>query len=318
MNILITGAFGNIGTSTIENIIDKNEEDLQIFCFDVKNEINLKKSLKLSDRVKTIWGDLRNYNDVKDAIKDKDIIIHLAFILPPLSEDKPDFSYTINIGGTKNILNALKEQNSKARIVFASSVSVYGPSSGDRPPRSASDPVTATDNYTSHKLECEKLIKESGLEWVITRFAVVPPLSVGGKFDPLLFEIPLDGKIEFVHTKDVGLALANILKCTDCTGKILLIGGGKNCRFHQKEFIFNFLDAVGLGKLPENAFTKKPYYTDWMDTDESQKLLRYQTRTFNDYLAEVKKMLGFKRYIIRLASPIIKRSLLAKSKYYKR
>jgi len=30
-------------------------------------------------------GDLRNYEDVKSVVKDKDIIIHLAFIIPPLS-----------------------------------------------------------------------------------------------------------------------------------------------------------------------------------------------------------------------------------------
>ena len=318
MNILITGAFGNIGSSTTENIIAKNEADLKITCFDVKNEINLKKSLKFESKVETIWGDLRNYEDVKNAVRGKDIIIHLAFILPPLSEVKPDFAYAVNIGGTKNILDALKEQNSKAKLVFASSVSVYGPSLSGQSPRNASDPVAATDNYTSHKLECERLIKESGREWVITRFAVVPPLAIGSKFDPLLFEIPLDARIEFVHTRDVGLALANILRCGSCAGKILLIGGGKKCRIYQKEFISRFLETVGIGMLREDAFSKKPYYTNWMDTDESQRLLHYQTRTFDDYLAEIKKTMGFKRYITSIFSPIIRRSLLSKSRYYKR
>ncbi len=318
MKILITGAFGNIGSSTIENLVAANDPERRITCFDINNEANLKKAMKFESEVETVWGDLRNYADVKRAVQDKDVIIHLAFIIPPLSEAKPDFAYSVNVNGTKNILNALKEQNSKSRLVFASSVSVYGPSSGNNPPRTAADPVIGTDNYSMHKIECEGLVRSSGIEWVIARFGVVPPLAIGSKFDPVLFEIPLDARIEFVHTRDVGLALANAAGCNSCAGKILLIGGGKKCQLYQKEFISRFLETNGIGMLPEGAFSKNPYYTDWMDTLESQQLLQYQTRTFDDYLSEIKKTIGFRRNIIRLLSPVIKKSLVSKSPYYKK
>jgi nucleoside-diphosphate-sugar epimerase len=318
MRILLTGAFGNIGSSTIENLVAVNYPGCSITCFDINNETNLKKSMKFAGKIDIVWGDLRNYENVKSVVNDKDVIIHLAFIIPPLSEIKPDLAYSVNVGGTKNILDALKEQSSKARLVFASSVSVYGPATGNNPPRTAEDPVIGTDNYTSHKVECERLVRNSGIEWVITRFGVVPPLAIGSKFDPVLFDIPLDAKIEFVHTRDVGLALANTAGCSTCAGKILLIGGGKRCRMYQKEFISRFLETNGIGMLPEDAFTSKPYYTDWMDTEESQRLLHYQEHTFDDYLAEMKKILGFRRHIVKLLSPFIKKSLLSKSPYYKK
>ena len=299
MNILLTGAFGNIGTSFIKTFIDRNNPELKLRCFDVKNEASLKKAAIYEKKVEIFWGDLRNSGDVLKAVDNQDVIIHLAFIIPPLSEKKPDFAREINIGGTGNIIEAVKKQEKKVRIVFASSVSVFGPAvPGRRFPLKASDEVKATDNYTSHKIECERMLMQSGLDWVITRFGVVPPLAISGEFDPMLFEIPLGTRIEFVHTMDVGLALINTVDCHRCSGKILLIGGGKKCQLYQKEFISRFLEVNGIGMLPESAFGTEPYYTDWMDTDESQELLKYQTRTFDDYIDALKKKAGFRRYLI--------------------
>lgn len=319
MNILLTGAFGNIGTSFIKNFITGNKQGLSLRCFDVKNESNLKKSSIYQKEVEIFWGDLRNQDDVLKAVDNQDFIIHLAFIIPPLSEKKPDFAREINITGTQNIIEAAKKQEKRVRIVFASSISVFGPAiPGRRFPLEASDKVKATDIYTSHKIECEKMVMNSGIDWVITRFAVVPPLTLSGEFDPLLFEIPLNNRVEFVHTMDIGLALLNIVDCQQCLGKILLLGGGKRCQIYQREFISKFLEVNCIGMLPDSAFGTKPYYTDWMDTAESQELLKYQTRTFDDYIDTLKKKIGFKRYLIRLLRPLIQKSLLARSPYYKR
>ena len=103
---------------------------------------------------------------------------------------------SINVGGTKNLINALIEFNKYTKIIFASSVSVYGTHEGMEPPRKAADPIGGTDNHSTHKVECE--------------------------------------------------------------------------------FISKILGANGIGMLPDEAFGHKPYYTDWMDTEESQRLLQYQ------------------------------------------
>jgi len=39
--------------------------------------------------------------------------------------------------------------------------------------------------------------------------------------------------------------------------------------------------------------------TDWMDTEESQKLLNYQTRTIDDYVKDIQKALGIKLLFIK-------------------
>ena len=85
---------------------------------------------------------------------------------------------------------------------------------------------------------------------------------------------------------------------------------------YQGEFLNNFLKAYGVGSLPESAFNTEPYYTDWLDTVESQKLLKYQTRTFDDFINDMKKTIGSKRYFIRMLRPVVRKFLLSMSPYY--
>jgi UDP-glucose 4-epimerase len=314
MNILITGAFGNIGLSTVKNLVEKKHK---ITCFDIENDNNLKKSATFGDKILIKWGDLKNFDQVTQAVKEQDAVIHLGFIIPPLSEEKPELAREVNVGGTKNLVNALVEFNNDAKIIFASSVSVYGSHEGVRPPRKATDPIIGTDNYSTHKVECENIVRNSALKWVITRFGVVPPFSLGGKIDSMLFEMPLDSRIEFVHTLDVGLALANASECEQCVGKILLIGGGAKCQVFEREFLSKFLNANGIDMLPDEAFGHKPYYTDWMDTEESQRLLQYQRYTYDDFIKQMTKMAGYRRIIAKILGPIIRNSILKQSPYYK-
>ena len=73
--------------------------------------------------------------------------IHLAFVIPPLSEEKPNWAWEINVGGTYNFLNVMRSLEKKPKIVFASSVSVYGKTQELDPQRIASEQVKPTDNY---------------------------------------------------------------------------------------------------------------------------------------------------------------------------
>jgi len=79
---------------------------------------------------------------------------------------------------------------------------------------------------------------------------------------------------------------------------------------------------MGVPMLPESAF-KVPkkvtdwFYTDWMDTKESQRLLNYQKMNFEDYVEKLRKIYSKRRILTHLVSPIVKYILLAKSPYYK-
>ncbi|MHA1947574.1 MAG: NAD-dependent epimerase/dehydratase family protein [Candidatus Hodarchaeales archaeon] len=319
--ILLTGAFGNIGESTLLALLEKKYD---VRCFDIANETTRKQNSKLSQvgKFETIWGDITDKESIRPAIQGVDCVLHLAAILPPESEKWPEVTEKVNLGGTRNIIELASELVPKPKFVFSSSVSVHGPRPASVPPPvTANTPKKPTDKYTHTKVACEELIFQSELPWTILRFAAVPPLALGGDLDPMLFEMPVDQRIEFAHTRDVGQAVANSVEA-DTEKMVLLIGGGEKSQMLQYEFLNGLFQVMGLGQLPREAF-KVPekddewYYTDWMDTEESQRLLNYQNHSYEDYLIEMKKNIGFKRYIMKLISPLIRRRLLKQSPYYK-
>jgi short-subunit dehydrogenase len=289
-------------------------------CFDLKTRANARKARKYKGRIEVVWGDLRRPADVASAVEGQDVVIHLAFIIPKLSatgvecEEQPEWAREINVGGTRNLLNAMNALPRPPKLVFSSSLHVFGRTQDQAPPRTVSDPVQPIEHYARHKIQCEHMVKASGLDWTILRFGAVLPLAL--RADPGMFDVPLNNRIEFVHTRDVGLALANAASSTEVWGKILLIGGGPDSQFRFGDMAERLLKAMGVGMLPEQAFGKTPFCTDWLDTTESQRILGYQKHRFEDYVKSMTAMMGFKRHLVRAFRPIVRFALLKKSPYY--
>ena len=121
MNILLTGAFGNIGTSTLEELLKRGHH---VTCFDVKTKSNVRAAQNLDGKAEVFWGDLRVHEDVAAAVWDQDAVIHLAFVIPRLSatgissEDDPHWAKTINVGGTRNLIKEMKSQPHPPKLLF--------------------------------------------------------------------------------------------------------------------------------------------------------------------------------------------------------
>lgn len=325
MRVLVTGAFGNVGCFAVKELALRGH---QVRCLDLPTRANQKTARRLGrwarrfgGRLEPAWADLRRPHEVASAVTGVDAIIHLAGVIPPFSEAKPEWAREINVGGMRNLLEAARGLGAPPRVVFASSVSVFGRAQDQPPPRVASDPVEPTDHYSSHKLECEKMLRASGLPWAILRFGAIPALALK-VFDTLtlrtMFEVPLDTRIELIHPADAGLAVANATLSQDVWGKVLLIGGGPSCQLYQRVYVGRLLDAAGVGRLPESAYGHSPFYTDWMDTTESQALLGYQRHTPADFTREMAQTLGWKRHLAVIFRCIARNWILRFSPYYDR
>ncbi|MFX1590175.1 MAG: NAD-dependent epimerase/dehydratase family protein, partial [Promethearchaeota archaeon] len=209
MKVLLTGAFGNVGLSTLKEMLNRNYD---IRIFDIKNRRNKRLANKYKKDVEIFWGDLRNFKDVEKAVHDRDVVVHVAAIIPPLADKKTKFAEAVNVGGTANIIEAMENQPKKPKLIFTSSVAIYG----DRlenpliTPEDLPNP-NEDDEYAKQKIKCEELIKKSSLEWAIFRLTYIVSLNKL-QMDPLMFEMPLETCIEICDTKDVGLALANAVE----------------------------------------------------------------------------------------------------------
>ncbi|MFA5056007.1 MAG: NAD(P)-dependent oxidoreductase [Dehalococcoidia bacterium] len=313
MKVLITGAFGNLGTNATSALLEQGH---QLRCFDVNTVANEKKAGRIVDKVEVLWGDIRNSSELVDAVKDTDVVIHLAFVLPPVTDEQAELAWDINVGGTQRLIEAMKKVSPNSKIIFSSSFTVFGNTQHLEPPRKVSDPVEATDNYTLHKIECEKLCAGSGLDWCVMRFSLVPPTSAAS-ITSKMFAFPFETRTEFLDPRDAGTAMANAVSSKDIWGKILLIGGGKECQICYGDFISGQMEIIGLDALPKEAFGKDASYTDWLDTGESQRLLKYQQHTMEDWIKYRIAALGAKRGDIISQRETIRKAILDQSPYYK-
>jgi UDP-glucose 4-epimerase len=119
MNILLTGAFGNVGRSTIAELLRRGH---QVRCFDVRSRTIRRSLAVMAARSKCVWGDLRQPEDVAAAVSGVDSVLHVGFVIPKLSvtgvnsEDQPDFARTVNVGGTQNLVHALCGRRTRALV----------------------------------------------------------------------------------------------------------------------------------------------------------------------------------------------------------
>jgi len=122
MSIMVTGGSGFIGNRIIRKLIERNED---VVCFDMAPPRgNLQPYL---DRIKFYRGDITQLPHLLEAAKLHQVrkIIHMAALLPPDTEDRPNYGMHVNIQGTNNVFEAARWSGVE-RVVYASSIAVYG------------------------------------------------------------------------------------------------------------------------------------------------------------------------------------------------
>jgi len=126
--VLVTGADGFIGSHLTEYLVAQGYQ-VKAFCY--YNSFNSwgwldtlpKKTL---DQIEIFTGDIRDPNGVRTAMKDIEVVYHLAALIAiPFSYHSPDSYIDTNVKGTLNILQAARDLNLD-RIIVTSTSEVYG------------------------------------------------------------------------------------------------------------------------------------------------------------------------------------------------
>ncbi len=319
MKILLTGAFGNVGVSTLDELLNQGHSVKILELPNKKWEKRLKKS-PYKNRVSVICGDLCNVHDIEAAVKNVDGIIHLGAIIPPLADHRPELAYAVNVGGTRKMIRIAERINPQVKFFYTSSISVYG-DRRQNPYIQTTDPAQAGshDKYGQQKLEAETLVRASSLDWTIFRLTYITSMQKLN-LDPLMYDMPLETCIELCDTKDVGYALVNALHVPEVHHQIFHIAGGDACRTTFGEYLTQMMDIFGLGEnaLPAEAFSKTDFHCGWMDTQKSQQLLQYQRMTLETYYANVRKAIRGVPFFLRIFRPIAKHVVMKRSPYYQK
>jgi len=128
MKILILGGAGMIGRKLAERLAIDGElggnEITELTLYDV---VAADKPASAIFPVKILEGDLPAPGETDKLLAEKpDVIFHLAAIVSGEAEQDFDKGYRINLQGTMNLLESIRKAGHKPRVVFTSSIAVFG------------------------------------------------------------------------------------------------------------------------------------------------------------------------------------------------
>ena len=122
MKILITGGAGFLGTHLVEYWSDLGHE---ISVINTKSKRSVHLVGLFGPEVEVIWGNVEDYDTVKNSVEGKDLVVHLAAkVNVDQSVASPRDYLKTNLDGTINVLEAARTYGVK--VVYESSREVYG------------------------------------------------------------------------------------------------------------------------------------------------------------------------------------------------
>ena len=145
MKGLLTGVFGNVGVSAIEELLGQGHA---VRCFDLRTPVNQNTGSALPRVASRSCGAIcASYPICWPQWEGVDVVLHVAFIIPKMShtgvesELRPDWAEAVNVGGTRQSYRGDPGATRPSELVFTSSLHIYGRTQDQPPPRTVSDPV---------------------------------------------------------------------------------------------------------------------------------------------------------------------------------
>ncbi|MDP3291170.1 MAG: NAD-dependent epimerase/dehydratase family protein [Sulfuricurvum sp.] len=129
MKYLITGGCGFLGSNIASEVLKQGNE---LVVFDSLYRFGSYQNLewlRTQGKFEFVHGDIRNTNDVERTIKTykPDVIYHLAGqVAMTTSIADPRMDFEVNVGGSFNLLNAVRLYSPESTIIYSSTNKVYG------------------------------------------------------------------------------------------------------------------------------------------------------------------------------------------------
>jgi nucleoside-diphosphate-sugar epimerase len=207
MRALVTGGTGFVGSHLVDALLRTGWKVTALAR-------SPSKAATLIERgVTVVSGDLHLQSALLQAVKDQDIIYHVAGAIAARNE--AEFLHA-NRDGTRNLALAA-ERGGCSRFVLVSSLAAGGPSPRGAPlsGSEAPHPVTA---YGRSKLAAEQAVRTSGLSWSIVR----PPIVYGPRDREILklFRVARLGIAPVFGTGDQELSA---IHAVDLAGALLAV-----------------------------------------------------------------------------------------------
>lgn len=185
MKILITGATGFLGQTILSYIYNDNElknADVSAFVLpNDKHEKDINKYLNNYD-LKIIHGDICIFEEIDNAIKGIDIVIHTAGLISYWRKDLKKL-INVNVNGTENIVNSCINNKVK-KLIHISSVGAIGfNKNGDISNENTKFNYSKNLYYMQTKFKGQSIVENAILEKKLNAI-ILCPASIMGPGDP--------------------------------------------------------------------------------------------------------------------------------------
>src|SRR5574344_515314 len=307
----LTGATGAMGGEVLAHLLDSSTNlKIKILLRNAKRRHFRKFFRTLLKRgesqIEIVEGDLEDKDAVRSFINDCDYVIHCAAIIPPKADANPKQTIAANYYGTRNIVDAIEENNQQknTKLVYISTVAIYGNRDYKHPWARMGDPVmvSAYDYYGESKAKAERYVLESSISnWVVLRQTGIlhKYFMLNNLNDGLMFHTTWNVPIEWVTDKDSGLMIEHLVE-KDLSGELsgfwnndYNICGGAKCRETG-------YDTFSKGFALMGASTEKFFRPNWniprnfhcvwySDSNVLNDWLDYQKESIDDFWSRMKK-----------------------------
>jgi UDP-glucose 4-epimerase len=156
MRVLVTGGAGYIGSIATALLI---EEGFQVTILD---DLSSGHERNIPSSARFVNGSILDANKVYQALEDCSAVIHFASKSQVAeSVENPDLYYSINVDGSRILLQVMNEREVKL-LVFSSSAATYGDAT--QMPITESEATHPKNPYGSTKLKVEEIINLESLQ----------------------------------------------------------------------------------------------------------------------------------------------------------
>jgi D-erythronate 2-dehydrogenase len=128
MKVVITGGAGFLGQRLISGILERGELTDSNGVRRAISEVVAVDQVEApaAPRVRSAVGDVGDSAFVADVVKGADSVFHLAAVVSGAAEADFDLGMRVNLDGTRGLFEALRREGRTPKVVFASSVAVFG------------------------------------------------------------------------------------------------------------------------------------------------------------------------------------------------
>ncbi len=308
MIVAFTGITGNMGIETLAEVTKIQEIDKFKFLVlekDKRIKKLLKKHKKLKNKFEVIYGNLKDVNACQKLVENADYVIGLAAVIPPTSDQHPQWAIDCNEIGAKNLVAAIEREKNQPKYIHISTVALYGNRNTGHIYGRVGDPllVSPYDIYSATKLRGEFAVLESNIKsWAVIRQTAMlhQNMLTDNMNDGLMFHTCFDAPLEWLTAHDSGVLIANILKNdikkdlgSKFWKKVYNIGGGKSNCVTGYETLDDGFKLIG-GSIknffrPNSSATRNFHGVWYFDSDVLDKMFKYRSQTNADFWKEYQK-----------------------------